>query len=470
MNNATRDPAILLSSGPRATWQAYIADLLRSPGRAKAALIGCCILMVTSPASLSAMTPFTTAAFAIQTGRPLPEAILLFVAIPLLISPLMLPIAGAWVDRWGAKRVAVPAVTVYAATTALVPLSSDALWLLGLVLVLASVFGFMSSLAVVFKVITAWFPRHRGIGFALMGAVSSLAAAALSPVFQRIIGGGASTSAPATQHAAPAFAAIGWDGAYYVVAIAIAIIAIPTALFLLSEPRDRTANATVPRASPVPGPHGVPGVPLRQALRTRTWIFIALFLALAAAGPMAVRQVAVNFFAERGFDPQTIAVSLSALFVASVAGLFIGGIILDRASRPWVVVPMLATVPVGLVLAYFNHGTIPLLFVATAFLGFAMGAESALGPFLIARYFGLKSFAQLQGLTLAISTLTLGLSPFLVSAIETATGSYLVPFAVLIGLTTVAPILAALLPKYPAEWKHAPEALDAPTLVADARN
>lgn len=428
---------------PKATWQTYLLDLRRAPGRAKAALLGCFIMMTLGPAGLSAMMPFITASFSAQTAKPMPEALLLFVAIPLLISPLILPIAGAWVDRWGAKRVAIPSAVLYATTTALVPLSSALPWLFGIVIVLASVFGFMASLAVVFKVVTGWFPRHRGIGFALIGTVSSLANAVFSPVFQWAINGDKS-----------GFAGLGWDGTYYAVAAAIAILAIPAALFLLSDPPYATAEPAFAKPATEADLKDVPGIPLRKALRTPTWIFIAVSLALAAAGPMAVRQNAVSFFAERGFDATTVAVSQSVLFIASIIGLLSGGLTLDRARRPWVVVPLLAIVPIGLVLCYINHGNVPLLFVATACLGFATGAESSLGPFLIARYFGLKCFAQLQGLTLAISTLSLGLSPFLVSAMQTATGSYAIPFTVLTALTGLAALLAFFLPDYPVEWIH----------------
>lgn len=431
---------------PKATWQTYLLDFRRAPGRAKAALLGCFIMMTLSPAGLSAMMPFITASFAAQTAKPMPEALLLFVAIPLLIAPFILPIAGAWVDRWGARRVSIPAAVLYAATTALIPLSSPSPWLFGIVIVLASVFGFMASLAVVFKVVTGWFPRHRGIGFALIGVVSSLASAVFSPVFQWVIDGDNS-----------GFAGLGWDGTYYAVAASIAILAIPAALFLLSEPPYVSTEPAFPKTPAETNLKDIPGVPLRKALRTPTWIFIAVSLALAAAGPMAVRQNAVSFFAERGFDAATVAVSLSVLFIASIIGLLAGGMTLDRARRPWIVGTLLAVVPIGLVLCYFNHGNVPLLFVATACLGFATGAESALGPFLIARYFGLKCFAQLQGLTLAISTLSLGLSPFLVSAMQTATGSYSVPFTLLTALTGLATLLAFFLPEYPAEWNHAVE-------------
>ncbi|WP_328438328.1 MFS transporter [Streptomyces sp. NBC_00457] len=446
-------------SSSEAGWKSYLADLWKAPASAKAALTGCLLLMLVSPSGLSAMTTFIVPAFAKDTGVAKSAGILVFVSIPLLIGPIVLPFAGRWVDRLGARRVAVPSAVLYAALTALVPLCGSSVPALAVVLILASVFGFMSGLAVVFKVVSTWLPQHKGIGFALIGIASSLAAAVFSPVFQWLISGSAG---------------LGWKGTYLLVAAAIALVAIPTTVFLISEPTVpvepveptgpmKLTEPMEPTKRRVTGPEAglprLPGIPLRKAVRTRVWISITVSLAFAAAGPMTVRQNAVDFFDERGFTETTVSLSLSALFAASVAGLLIGGMILDRTDRPRVVVPMLAAVPVGLLIAFANHGSTPLLLVAMILLGFATGAESSLGPFLIARYFGLASFAQLQGLTLAISTLSLGISPFLVSAVQTSTGSYTVPVLALTALTVVAVVLAAVLPKFPAQWKieNAPE-------------
>lgn len=424
-----------------AGWRSYLVDLWQAPPKAKAALAGCLLLMVVSPSGLSAMTTFVVPAFAHAAGVAVPAAILVFVTVPLLIGPIVLPIAGRWVDRRGARRVAIPAAVAYTAVTALVPMCGFSVPLLAVVLVLAAVFGFMTTLSVVFKVVSTWLPRHKGIGFALIGVVSSLASAVFSPLFQWLINGAAGGG----------FTGLGWNGTYFLVAGVIALVAIPSAVFLISEP---TAPGMTMPAPPRPGKAqpGLPGIPLRKALPTRTWIFIALFLAFAAAGPMAVRQNAVGFFGERGFTAAMVSLSLSALFIASIIGLLLGGLILDRTHRPWVVAPIMAAVPAGLVLAVANHGSTPLLFAAMVLLGFATGAESALGPYLIARYFGLASFAQLQGLTLAISTLSLGLSPYLIGAGQVATGSYTAPVIALTVLTAIGVVLAALLPKFPPHW------------------
>lgn len=465
---------------PKTSLKQYVADFMRASGQAKAALIGSLLLVAMGPAGLSALIPFVVPAFAMKTGAPMPVAMLLFVTLPLIIGPLVLPFAGRWADQLGARRVALPAIVLYGIVTGIIPLVAGTTWLLGTLLVLASIFGFSASLGIAFKVISEWFPDHRGIGFGLIGVASSLFSAVFSPLFQWLVNGnaavlpmmpgpngGAPSSAPppldgavpaldghlAASHGATSavnqgvFAGFGWDGTYYLVAIAIAVIGIPAVLWLISEPK-AAAGAAVPKTVDV----NLPGVPFKKAVPTRAWILITLFLILSAAGPIAMRMTAVDFYGQNGINPATVSLALSVLFSTSVIGLLAAGTVLDRASHPWVVAVLLATVPVGLVLALVNTGSVALLYVSMAFLGFASGAESTLGPALIARYFGLKSFAALQGLTLAITSPILALSPFFVSVITAASGSYAVPLLILTGSGVIAVILAALLPKYPKPW------------------
>jgi MFS family permease len=440
---------------------------VRAPGKAKAALIGSLLLVAISPSALAAMTPFVVPAYAMDTGTPPPDAILLFVTVPIIAGALILPFAGRWVDRYGARVVALPAVILYAITMAAIPLAGGTTWLLGLLLVLASIFGFAASLGIVFKVISGWFPEHRGIGFGLIGVVSSLTSAALSPLFQWLINGntpaggseGAEVPAgelpsgppPAGVEAPPVdpsvFAGLGWDGVYYVVAIGIAVIGIPAALWLISEPKVAAVGA-LPKMLDA----NLPGVPFRRAIRSRAWISVVLILTLVGIGPIAMRQNAVDFYDVIGIDAATVSLSLSVLFSVSVIGLLLGGTVLDRARHPWVVAVLVGTVPIALVIALLNTGSVPLLFVSMALLGFATGAESVLGPALLAKYFGLKSFGALQGLTLAISGIALALAPYIVSAIQVSSGSFTIPFLVVTALTVVGVIFAVLLPKYPKPW------------------
>jgi len=447
---------------PKIGWKQYVADLVKAPAKAKTALIGSLMLVAISPSALSALTPFVVPAYAKKTGTPAPDAILLFVTLPLLIGPLILPFAGRWADRQGARRVALPAVILYAISMAVIPLAAGRIWLLGTLLILAWIFGFAASLGVVFKVISTWFPAHRGIGFGLIGVASSLASAILSPVLQWLVNGNAPAGPPAGSTppaAAPGgappvsaadpgvFMGLGWNGVYYVIAIAIAVVGIPAVLWLLSEPTVAAVGG-----APKILEAKLPGVPLWQAVRGRAWIFVVLLLTLVSTGPVAIRQNAVDLYGQVGINSATVSLGLSVLFSTSVVGLLLGGTILDRARHPWIVAVLVATVPVGLALALINRGSVALLYVSMALLGFATGAESALGPALIARYCGLKSFGALQGLSLAITGPALAVAPYAVSDLHAVSGSYTTPLLALVVLTGIAVVIAASLPKYPPPW------------------
>lgn len=413
------------------------------------ALIGCLILMVISPAGLSAMTPFVIAAFSAETHRAQADALLILWRCRCCSPPD--PAARKRMGRSvGCKGSCYSRSHFICADNRDDPagqrndLDLDSHDHSGRVIRLhvQPCRDFQNHHMLV--------SGASGIGFALVGVLSSFANALFSPLFQWLIYG--ATNSGGSASGLHQLGGIGWSGSYFVVAATIAVLGIPSALFLISEP----AKPSAAKRLPMPGSNlnleNAAGIPLKTAIRTKTWIFITLFLAITAAGPMTVRQNSVDFFQQRGFDLNDIAFSQSVLFVASVVGLFLGGMILDRSRRPWVIAPLLAMVPIGLTIAYFNHGSVFLLYVAMSSLGFATGAESALGPFLVARYFGPKAFAQIQGLTLAICSLSFGLTPFLTSAMATAAGSYFVPFAILTGLTIVAVALGALLPNYPPEW------------------
>lgn len=313
----------------------------------------------------------------------------------------------------------------------------------------------------VFKVISEWFPHHRGIGFGLVGVISGVAGVVLSPVFQWLVNGAAGGQAPAgaAGGSAPAggtpppapdpsvFAGFGRDGTYYVVALAIVVIGIPSALWFVRESTEPAVGLMVKIKSEL-----LPRIAFKTAVKSRTFIFFAIALTLAGAAPIAIRSNAVDFYGKSGIGAATVSLSLSVLFATSVVGLLIGGILLDRGSRPWIVAVLFAAAPIGLILAAFNNGSTAALYASMAFLGVIAGVESSVAPALIAKYFGLKSFAALQGLSLAILAPSMAIAPLLISAVATSVGSYTVPFLALAVLTLVAVVLTLLLPKFPAPW------------------
>jgi hypothetical protein len=89
-------------------------------------------------------------------------------------------------------------------------------------------------------------------------------------------------------------------------------------------------------------------------------------------------------------------------------------------------------------------------YAAAALIGLGLGGEADVVPYLIARYFGLRSFASLYGFTWTAYAIAGGAGPILMGRAFDATNSYVQLLAALGGLTALAAALMAFMPMYPA--------------------
>ncbi|TMR12775.1 MFS transporter [Nonomuraea turkmeniaca] len=312
-------PTPVLDSGETGTrsLRTYLSSMRIYPAQAWKAAIACVLAMALSPAALVATITFLVGPISADYGWSRAET-LSVLSLPLLAGPLMLPLAGRWTDRWGARAVAIPAMLLYGLTTAAVMAAGGDRLLLILPLLGSTVFGYFATMGVVYKVVSAWFTEHRGIAFSLLiGGSSSLAGAVLAPLCETSID------------------AVGWRGTYLLLGAAILLIGFPAQIFLLSEPEEVVRARGTGRAGGAeePAPE-LPGAPMGVALRSRTWIFIMAILGLGASSIVSVRQNAVPLFGERGYSEDLVAFSLSALLISSIVGQIVAGLVLDRARTP----------------------------------------------------------------------------------------------------------------------------------------
>ncbi|WP_169816207.1 MFS transporter [Nocardia miyunensis] len=413
------------------------------PPAAWRAAIACAIVMALSPAALIAITPFFVGPVSQQYGWAQSETLTLY-SLPMIVAPLALPLAGRWVDLWGVRVVAIPCFVLYAVTTALVAEMGASEIRLGLAIGLSNMFGFMGSVGVYYKVVSEWFPHHRAVGFSvLIGATGSLAGAVYSPLGQFAV------------HT------LGWRGTYLALGLVILLIGVPTQIFLLSEPGSRTDQpgariATSDTGTGEPGAHTgadapsvpLPGMSFLASLWTRRWVSVVFVIVGTSGIVAAVRQNAVALLGERGYSAGLASLSLSALMIASVIGQFVSGVALDRTRTPRAGVLFFACVPVGIAILLTAHGNRWQLMLAMCLLGVVVGAEATVGAYLVSRYFGLRAFAQVQGLTMGIGSLSIGIAPIVLQWAREHSSNYsgALVGALVIGIAVVA--VALSLPRY----------------------
>lgn len=127
------------------------------------------------------------------------------------------PLVGRWVDRVGARKIALPAVLVFGLCLASLYSLSPSLWHLYAIYVAVGVVGAGTTSIVYLRVLTRWFDRRRGraIGLALSG--NGLSAVFMPGLAQLLID------------------AVGWRSAYVLLGLMVIGITMPVVGLLLKE-------------------------------------------------------------------------------------------------------------------------------------------------------------------------------------------------------------------------------------------
>jgi cyanate permease len=150
---------------------------------------------------------------------------------------------------------------------------------------------------------------------------------------------------------------------------------------------------------------------------------------------------------DRGLSLERAAFVASSLGFASFAGRLVTGALLDRfAGQRVAFLITLATAAGILILA--SAASMFTAILAASLIGLGMGAEADITPYLLTRYFGLRSFSTLYGFSWTAYAVAGALGPWLMGRAFDLTGSYSRLLATLSGAVLLAAIAFLLLPAY----------------------
>jgi predicted MFS family arabinose efflux permease len=270
------------------------------------------------------------------------------------------------------------------------------------------------------RAVSTWFDHRRGLALSLVMAGVGTGAMLFPPLAQRLISG------------------FGWRFAYAALGVVILLFGIPlTALFVREKPQEHSSVQ-----------HTLDGVTVAVGLRSRAfWIIVAtLFL-----GSMSVNGAITHLsplLTDRGISAGTAALAASTLGLASFCGRLFTGYLLDRFFAPRVGLSLLVGTAAGILLLATARSA-PLGLLAAALIGFGLGGEADITPYLLTRYFGLRSFSTLYGFTWTAYAIAGAIGPVVMGRAYDATGSYTALLTLLAVATFVSASLFALLPRYP---------------------
>jgi MFS family permease len=145
--------------------------------------------------------------------------------------------------------------------------------------------------------------------------------------------------------------------------------------------------------------------------------------------------------------------AVSAMGAATLPGRLSTDWLLDRYFAPRRSFCLLSVAALGIFLLSVAR-SLAIGATAAACIGFGMGGEADVTPYLLSKYFGLRSLATLYGFTWTAYAIAGAIGPVILGNAFDATGSYAVLLSCLAVLTLAAAALMLLLPRYRAstEW------------------
>ncbi len=189
------------------------------------------------------------------------------------------------------------------------------------------------------------------------------------------------------------------------------------------------------------------GASVGEGLASRAFwlILVVLFCAsIAQNGTIAHLSALLT---DRGVSAGEAAVAMAAMGAASLIGRLVTGWLLDRFFAARVSSLLLATAALGIFVLSNAQSFLPGV-IGAALIGFGMGGEADVTPYLLSRYFGLRSFSRLYGLTWTVYACAGAAGPILMGRVYDLSGSYERLLIVLAVTTLAVAGLTLLLPPY----------------------
>jgi len=310
------------------------------------------------------------------------------VGLTMLTTVFILPFIGRVTDRLGVRRVALVG-------TLLVPLcfvgyatqnGAFAWFLIASTATLAC--GSLTSTLVYTRLIAENFDKATGLALTIVNCVPAVLAMALVPVTNLWI-----------EH-------LGWRSAYLaigalaLVAGLVAVALIPKGTGAGHEPSPGTNVPDYPDAAEL---HQPARKDYRTILRSKVFwvIFIGMFMCLLQT-PLHASQMNLMLVDQQITD-QTAANIVTLYALGTVIGRIGCGLALDRFPTPIVTMMSMVLPALGYFLLATAWNTVPLISTAMFMVGLAVGAESDLISYLVARYFALRIYNTTLGLVYCVS-------------------------------------------------------------------
>jgi MFS family permease len=347
------------------------------------------------------------------------EAISSGFAIAAVTLGLCSPLLGRWIDHFGPRRIILICMTVYVCAIASLSLLRFGLWQFYVTCFVLGVVGNGAAHLAYSRSISTWFHRRLGMALAFVMVGAGLGAMILPVVAQSII------------------SRSGWRAAYGSLGGLALLLGLPFSWRYIRERGTDGHKCAVAHS----------GMTWQQGLGSFAfWIITAILFVSSISMNGAITHLSA-LLTDRGITAENAALCASILGGSSLLGRVVVGWLLDRFFGPRVAFVINLITALGIFLLA-RASSFPAGCIAAALIGVGAGGEAATTPYLLTRYFGLRAFSTLYGLTWTFYAAAGAIGPVILGHAFDVTGSYsslLILLAAALGLAAATNLL---LPRY----------------------
>lgn len=360
------------------------------------------------------------------------EAISAAFALGAITVGVCSPGIGALLDRFKPRRIILPCMAAFGAGFASLALLRPHLWQLYGTCILLGIVGNGAAQLAYSRAIVTWFRKRLGMALAVVMAGSAIGSMILPLVAEAFI------------------VHWGWRMAYLGLGLLALALGLPLSWRYVRE----RENASSERSRP----QKLTGVSWRQGVRSLPfWIIVAVLLLISASTNGVLAHLS-PLLTDRGVTAEDAALTLSVLGGASLGGRLLVGRLLDRFVASRVAFVMLMPSAAGIFILS-RAATLPAACLATALIGLGSGAEADVIPYLLTRYFGVRSFSTLYGFTWTFYAFAGGAGPVILGRAFDVSGSYTSTLTIFAVAVAIGASLMLLLPGYPESFPAAGDSL-----------
>ncbi|BCW90837.1 L-lactate transporter [Alphaproteobacteria bacterium SO-S41] len=367
-------------------------------------------------------------------------------AIKSTVLILCSPFLGYFVDKIGARRIAIPGLILYSLGTVSISLVGPSIWSWYIVWGIVAFAGVAISSTIWTAAVASRFDNQRGLALGITLAGHGLTSAIIPFV------------------SVWALEAFGWRGVYVVLGFMAFATALPPVLLLFFDARDLAGKkASTHRA--MTANTVLPGFSFAEAIRQTRYWRLALAMVIGGGAVGALQLHLVPMMTDGGMELSTAAAVFALLGPATIAGRLLGGFLMDRFFPPYIAALIFALPMIDcLLLLQFGASETSSVFIVLL-AGFALGAEVDTISVLASRYFGLRAYGRVYAPLVAIFAVGFGYSGAIAGVVYDKTGSYDSVLILLVVALTVSIALLLTLGRFPefdavtADAKETPPAI-----------